>query len=121
MNYLKIFRPIRNERDYKEALAVVEAHFNAKRGTFWGNVVEVLSVLIEKYEEERFPIEAPSAIEAIKFRMEQLGLENGDLVKIMGTRARVWEVLNGKRNLSIKIIRKLHNKLGIPAEALLTE
>ena len=110
-----------SHRDHKSALAIVEKHFSAKRGTPWGNIVEVLSMLIEKYEEERFPIGPPTPIDAIKFRMDQLGLENGDLVQIMGTRARVWEVLNGKRNLSIKIIRKLHNKLGIPAEALLTE
>ena len=76
--------------------------------------------LIERYEQQHYQIFAPSAIDAIKFRMEQQGLSAKDLVGIIGNLNRVYEVLNGKRNLTLPMIRNLHNKLGIPAEVLLT-
>jgi HTH-type transcriptional regulator / antitoxin HigA len=113
-------QPIRTKTDYKKALAFIESHFNAKPDTKEGRMLEVLAILVEKYEDEHFPIEAPTPIEAIKFRMEQLGMSNSDLAKIIGTRARVSEIFNGKRKLSISMMRALHRKLQVPAEVLLS-
>ena len=112
-------QPIRAKADYKKALAFIELHLNAKPDSKEGRMVEVLAVLVEKYEDEHFPIEAPTPIEAIKFRMEQLGMSNADLSKIIGTRARVSEIFNGKRKLSIRMMKALHRKLQVPAEVLL--
>jgi HTH-type transcriptional regulator/antitoxin HigA len=112
-------QPIRTRADYKEALSFIESHFDAKPDSRDGRMVEVLAILAEKYEDEHFPIEAPTPVEAIKFRMEQLGMSNGDLAKIIGTPARVSEIFNGKRNLSVKMMKILHRKLQVPAEVLL--
>jgi len=112
-------KPIRSRKDHEAALAEVERLWGAKRGTADGDRLDVLATLIDAYESEHFPIEAPDPIEAIKFRMEQQGLTRKDLEPLIGTRTRVAEVLNRKRSLSIAMIRRLHASLGIPAEILI--
>lgn len=117
--YLKYLKPIRTRGEYKAALSILERLFDAKPDTIEGRFVEILAVLIEKYEEEYFPIAAPSPIEAIKFRMEQLGWTNKELAAILGGRNRVSEILNQKRDLSLHMIRMLHKEMGVPAESLI--
>lgn len=112
-------RPIRSKTDYKAALAEVERLWGAKAGTAKGDRLDVLATLIEAYEAEHYPMDPPDPVVAIKFRMEQMGLTRKDLEPLIGTRTRVAEVLNGKRRLSIAMIRRLHEKLGIPAETLI--
>ncbi len=112
-------KPIRTKKDYEAALAEVERLWGAKRGTPAGDRLDVIATLLEAYESEHFPIDPPDPIEAIKFRMEQRGLTRKDLEPFIGTRTRVAEVLNGKRSLSIAMIRRLHAALGIPAETLI--
>jgi len=112
-------KPIRSEADYEQALAEVERLWGSKSGTPNGDRLDVLATLIEAYEEKHYPIDVPDPIEAIKFRMEQQGLTRKDLEPLIGTRTRISEVLNGKRALSIAMIRKLVEKLGIPAEVLI--
>lgn len=114
-----IIRPIKTEEEYQKAIERLELLFDAKKGTEEGDELEVLSILIEKYEDENFPIYLPDPIEAIKFRMEQLGYNQGDLAKILGLKSRASEILNKKRKLSLGIIRELHDKLRIPTEVLI--
>ena len=104
-------RPIRTKRDYEAALAQVERPWGAKSGTSEGDRLDVLATLIDAYEAAHYPMEPPDPIEAIKFRMEQQGLTRKDLEPLIGTRTRVAEVLNRKRNLSIEMIRRLHQAL----------
>ena len=111
-------KPIKTEKDYQKALKRLEVVFDARPGTKDGDELEILSVLIEKYEDDHYPIEAPDPIEAIKFRMEQMGYKQKDLAKIIGYKGRVSEILNKKRKLSLEMIRSLHKKLNIPLEAL---
>jgi HTH-type transcriptional regulator/antitoxin HigA len=112
-------RPIRSKRDHAAALKEVERLWGAKAGTRDGDRLDVLVTLIEAYEEEHYPIDPPDPIKAIKFRMEQQGLTRRDLEEIIGTRTRIAEVLNRKRGLSIAMIRRLNERLGIPAEVLI--
>ena len=112
-------KPIKTKADYKRALADVERFWGAKTGTPEGDRLDVLATLIDVYEGEHFPMDQPDPIEAIKFRMEQQGLSRKDLEPIIGTRTRVAEVLNRKRSLSIGMIRRLHDRLGISAEVLI--
>ena len=112
-------RPIRTEGDYERALAEVERLWGAKSGTTEGDRLDILATLIDAYETERFPMDTPDPVEAILFRMEQQGLTRKDLEPLIGTRTRVAEVLNRKRGLSIAMIRRLHDQLGIPAEVLI--
>ena len=112
-------KPIRTEADYDAALAEVERLWGAKSGTPKGDRLDVLATLIDVYENEHYPMDPPDPIEAIKFRMEQLGLTRRDLEGIIGTRTRIAEVLNRKRALSIGMIRRLHARLGISAEVLI--
>jgi len=112
-------KPIRTKADYEDALAEVEALWGAKAGTPKGDRLDVLATLIDVYEAEHYPMDPPDPIEAIKFRMEQQGLTRKDLEPLIGTRTRVAEVLNGKRSLSIGMIRRLHDRLGISAEVLI--
>jgi|SRR5690348_7101893 HTH-type transcriptional regulator/antitoxin HigA len=112
-------KPIRTEADYRKALAEVEKLWGAKRGTPRGDRLDVLATLIDSYESEHYPIDPPDPIEAIKFRMESQGLTRKDLEPLIGTRTRVAEVMNRKRNLSIGMIRRLHTELGIPADVLI--
>ena len=112
-------KPIRTKADYRKALAEVERLWGAKSGTQEGDRLDILATLIDAYEAEHYPIDPPDPIEAIKFRMEQQGLSRKDLEPLIGTRTRVAEVLNRKRNLSIGMIRRLHDRLGISAEVLI--
>src|SRR6202521_121939 len=112
-------KPIRTKADYKAALAEVERLWGAKSGTAKGDRLDVLATLIDAYEAKHYPMDPPDPIEAIEFRMEQQGLTRKDLEPLIGTRTRVAEVLNRKRSLSIAMIRRLHEQLGIPAEVLI--
>jgi len=112
-------KPIRTERDYESAMAEIEKLWGAKSGTPKGDRLDVLATLVDAYEAEHFPMDAPDPVEAIKFRMEQQGLKRKDLEGIIGSRGRIAEVLDRKRGLSIAMIRKLHAELGIPAEVLI--
>jgi len=112
-------KPIRSEADYDAALREVERLWGAPSGTPEGDRLDVLATLIDAYEDEHDPIDPPDPIEAIKFRMEQQGLTRKDLEGIIGTRTRVAEILNRRRGLSIAMIRRLHERLGIPVEVLI--
>ena len=93
--------------------------FDSKKGTEKGDELDILGILIENYENEKFPIGFPDPIEAIKFRMEQLGYNQTDLANVVGLKSRANEILNRKRKLSIEMIRQIHDKLNIPTEALI--
>nr|AEI30497.1 transcriptional regulator XRE family [uncultured microorganism] len=114
-------RPIHTKRDYKAALREVSAYFENEPapGTPDGDRFEILLTLVEAYEAKHYPIDLPDPIEAIKFRMEQAGLSPKDLVPAIGRLNRVYEVLNRKRPLTLNMIRKLHERFGIPAESLI--
>jgi len=116
-------RPIRTREDFERALQRVGDlmnHPDAEReGTPSADELDVLSALVEAYDQRHFPMPDPDPIEAIKFRMEQQGLTPRDLEPILGSRARVWEILHRKRDLTLAMIRALHRQLGIPAESLL--
>lgn len=114
-------KPIRNEKDYQNALKRLEEIFDAKRGTEEGDELEILSILIDNYENENFPIEMPDPIEAIKFRMEQMGMKQKDLEEVFGFKSRVSEVLNKKRKLTLEMVRNLNSKLHIPTEVLIQD
>ena len=113
--------PIKNEVDYQNALNRLEIIFDSKKGTEQGDELEILSILIEKYENENFPIGMPDPIEAIKFRMEQIGMKQKDLAELVGFKSRVSEILNKKRKLTLDMIRKLSSSLRIPTEVLVQE
>lgn len=110
---------IKTEAEYEAALARVDEIFDAKPGTAKGDELELLLLLVENYEEKAFPIDLPDPITAIRFRMDQQKLKPKDLVPYIGSKSKVSEVLNGQRELSLTMIRKLVNGLGIPAEVLL--
>jgi HTH-type transcriptional regulator/antitoxin HigA len=112
-------KPIRTEADYEAALAEVERLWGATAGTPQGDRLDILATLIDAYESERYPMDPPDPIDAIKFRMEQQGLSRKDLEGLIGTRTRIAEVLNRRRGLSINMIRRLHDRLGISAEVLI--
>ena len=110
---------IKTENDYNEALERLEVIFESKKGTPEGDELELLGILIDQYENEHFPISLPDPIEAIKFRMEQMGYNQNDLAKIVGFKSRASEILNRKRKLSLEMIRQLHTTLNIPTEVLI--
>jgi HTH-type transcriptional regulator/antitoxin HigA len=112
-------KPIRTRKDYQQALDRLEVIFDARKGTNQGDELEILGILIEQYENERFPIDLPDPIEAIKFRMEQLGYTQTDLARVVGLKSRASEILNRKRKLSLDMIRQLHEKLNIPTDVLI--
>lgn len=112
-------KPIRTEADYDAALAEVERLWGAKAGTSAGDRLDVLATLIDSYETRHYPMDPPDPIEAIRFRMEQQGMSRKDLEPLIGARARVAEVMNRRRGLSIDMIRRLHEGLGISAEVLI--
>ena len=93
--------------------------FDSKKGTDEGDELEILGMLIENYENEKFPVGFPDPVEAIKFRMEQLGYNQKDLANVVGLKSRASEILNRKRKLSLKMIRQLHDRLNIPTEVLI--
>lgn len=106
---------IKTKADYEAAMARVEAIFDAKPGTSKGDELELLLLLVENYEEKAFPIELPTPVTAIRFRMDQQKLKAKDLIPFIGSKSKVSEVLNGQRELSLTMIRKLVKGLGIPA------
>ena len=112
-------KPIRSEKDYERALQRVEQLWGAPEGTAQGDELDVLATLTEAYEREHYPIDLPSPIDAIKFRLEQSGKEVSALIGIIGQRTRVYEVMRGDRPLSLNMIRNLHEQLQIPAEVLI--
>lgn len=112
-------KPIKTERDYRTALKEIERLWDAKLNSPNGDRLEVLVTLVEAYEQRHFKVEPPDPVEAIKFRMEQLGLKPLDLAKFLGGRSRVSEVLNRKRKLTVEMMRSLRKHLDIPAESLL--
>lgn len=112
-------KPIKTEKDYLQALERLERVFDAKPGTQEGDELEILGILLEKYESENFPIDLPDPIEAIKFRMEQLNYSQNDLAEVIGLKSRASEILNRKRKLSLEMIRNLSDKLHIPSEVLI--
>jgi len=112
-------KPIKTERDYHKALKEIEKLWDAKPNTSKGDRLDVLVTLVEAYEQSHYKVEPPDPVEAIKFRMEQLGLKPADLTEILGGRNRVSEVLNKKRKLTVEMMRSLRKHLAIPAESLL--
>ena len=112
---------IKTEKDYQDALKRMEEIFDAEENTPEGDEAEILSILIEKYEDEHYPIEAPDPIEAIKFRMEQMNMRKKDLAEVIGYRSRVSEIFSRKRKLTLDMIRNLHNKFRVPYESLLSK
>jgi HTH-type transcriptional regulator / antitoxin HigA len=112
-------KPVRTAKDHKTALVEVERLWNAKPGTAEHDRLDVLVTLIEAYEEKHHAIPPPDPVDAIRFRMDQLDLDRKDLEVLIGSRARVSEVLSGRRSLSLAMIRRLHRRLGIPADILI--
>jgi HTH-type transcriptional regulator/antitoxin HigA len=111
--------PLRNRRDYRQALKEIETLMQAKRNTPEGDRLDVLVTLVEAWESKHYPLDLPDPVEAIKYHMEQNGLAPRDLIPFIGSRNRVHEVLNRKRPLTLKMIQRLHAGLKIPAESLL--
>ena len=110
---------IKTESEHKAALKAIESLWEARPGTPQGDTLDLLATLVESYEEKKHAISSPDPIEAIKFRMEQDGLDNADLAKILGGRNRASEILHKKRRLSLEMIKNLHKKMHIPAESLI--
>ena len=111
--------PIKTKRDYRRALKEIEGLMAAKRGTLEGDRLDILVTLVEAWEAKHYPIDLPDPVEAIKYYMEQQNLEPKDLIPYIGNRNRVYEVLNRKRPLTLKMVWRLHAGLGIPAESLI--
>lgn len=114
-------KPIKSEKDYRNALERLEIIFDAPINTKEGDEGEILSMLIENYENEYYPIDAPDPIEAIKIRMEELNMIQKDLIGIIGGKSRVSEVLNRKKRLTVDMIRELEHKLHISASVLVND
>jgi HTH-type transcriptional regulator/antitoxin HigA len=112
-------RPIKTEADYRATLQEIETLMLAEMDSPEGDRLDVLVTLVEAYERKHYPIEFPNPVEAIKFRMDQQGLTVDDLVPAIGRKNRVYEVLAGKRPLTLRMIENLHETLSIPAESLL--
>jgi HTH-type transcriptional regulator/antitoxin HigA len=113
-------KPIKTRKDYNGALKRIDKIFEAKPDTPQGDELEILVTLVEAWEQKYFPVPPPDPVEAIKFRMDQLGLKQSDLSDAMGGRNRVSEILNRKRQLTADMMRKLHKQFNIPAESLLS-
>lgn len=114
-------KPIKTEKDYQQSLKRLDKIFDADPGTKDGDELEILALLIEDYEDKNYPIDPPDPIEAIKFRMEQMGLNQSDLAKIIGHKSRASEILNKKRKLTLSMIRKINKELNISTEVLVKE
>ena len=112
-------RPIKTKKDYQNALVRLEKIFDAKPGSAEGDELELLGIIIDAYEKVHYPIDFPDPIEAIKFRMEQLGYTQSDLANVVGLKSRASEILNKKRKLTLEMIRNLHNTLNIPTDVLI--
>ncbi len=114
-------KPIKTKKDYQQALARLEIIFDAKKRSAIGDELEILGMLVDNYEKDNFPIGFPDPVEAIKFRMEQLGYTQSDLANVVGLKSRASEILNRKRKLSLEMIRQIHDRLNIPTEVLIQE
>jgi len=112
-------RPIKTEKDYNSALSRIEDLWGAKKDTLEGDELDLLVTLVEAYEMKHYPIAPPDPIDAIKFRMEQMGMTPADMVQFLGSQSRVSEILNKKRQLTLGMIKSLYKGLKIPAEILL--
>ena len=112
-------QPIKTEKDYEKAVALIDRLWKSKPNTEEGDRLDILATLVEVYENKHFPMLPADPVEAIRFRMEQMGLEKSDIVGILGGENRVSEILHRKRKLSLKMIRNLHDKLNIPFESLI--
>ena len=112
-------KTIKTKKDYQQALSRLEVIFDAKPNTGKRDEFGIKSMLLDKYEETKFPIDLPDSIEAIKFRMEQMNMKQKDLAEIIGLKSRVSEILNRKRKLTIDMIRNISSKLSIPADVLI--
>ena len=120
MNSVKV---LKSAQEHRVALARIAELMDADpaEGTPEADELEVLALLVDRYEKDRFPVGPPDAVEAIRFRMDQMGLRNKDLVPYIGSASKVSEVLNGKRDLSLNMVRKLSHGLGIPADVLIRD
>ncbi|MCL5992237.1 MAG: transcriptional regulator [Bacteroidetes bacterium] len=118
-----MLKPIKSKKQYEKSLEriYILMQKNLKSGSKESDELEILSILVEYYEKDKFIIDAPNPLEAIKFRLEQLDMKMSDLRYYLGYRSRVSEVMSGKRKLSLRMMRTLHHKLGVPAESLLSE
>ena len=112
-------KPVRTEADYGAALEQIEHLMDAEPGTARGDLLDVLTTLVEAYEAAHHPIEAPDPIAALEYFMEQRGITRADLVPLLGSRSRVSEILNRRRRLTIEMAWRLHRELGMPAEAVI--
>lgn len=118
-NIVSAIGTLKTEKEYKKALILVEELMDAAAGSKEEFLLNIISLMIEKYEEKHYPIPNPDPLSAIRFRLEQMGKETKDLAQILGGKNRVSEILSGKRNLTVKMMQNLHKHLGVPAEALL--
>ena len=114
-------RPIKTEQDYNNSIMRIEELWGAKRDTAQGDELELLITLVESYEMKHYPIAPPDPVDAIKFRMEQMNMDNKELAKVIGYKSRVSEIFNRKRKLNLKMIRNLHDKMKIPYESLFAD
>lgn len=122
INYVIMqIQPIHTEDDYQKALDRIEEIFDAKPGSWEVDELEILGIIVDEYKKKLFPIKAPKPVEAIKFRMNQLGMQKKDLAKVLGLKSRDSEILSGKRLLSLRHIKLSYKKPGIPAEILIQE
>ncbi len=112
-------KPIKTKKDYQQALVRLEEIFDARKGSANGDELEILAMLVDNYEAEHFPVGFPDPVEAIKFRMEQLGYNQSDLAEVVGLKSRASEILNRKRKLSLEMIRQIHDRLKVPTEVLI--
>ena len=112
-------KPIKTEQDYNDAIKRIEVLWGAKKDTTKGDKFDLLCTLVESYEMKHYPIAPPDAIDAIKFRMEQMGITKKEMAKYLGSQSRVSEILNRKRQLTLKMVKSLYKGLKIPAEVLL--
>lgn len=113
-------RPIKTEQDYNTAISRIEKLWGAKKDTPEGDELDLLVTIVESYEMKHYPIAPPDPIDAIKFRMEQMGMSKADMVQYLGSQSRVSEILNRKRNLTLSMIKALYKELKIPADILLS-
>ena len=113
--------PVHDEQSYRAALAEIDTLMDAEAGTPEGDRLDILTVLVEAYEQKHFPLDLPDPVETIKFRMEQSGMTPKDLQPMIGSMNRVYEILNRKRSLTLPMIRRLHSMLGIPADCIIRE
>ena len=116
-----MIKPIKTENDYDQALKRIDELWGAKAGTPEGDELDILITLVQAYDVEHYPIPPPTPIDAIEFRMDQMGLTRTDLAKFLGSKSRVSEILSGKRKLTVRMMKILHRELGVPAESLLGE